>query len=170
MEADKAEDDSGDRQTTPRSSLPPPFGAKAIKRQRSRTGTGTRPSTARQGNVVRSVFQSRPGTGGSAYLSTAPVSVYRHKCAVLLTEFCRPAHQYHLRIYGADGSWMTMAFTPTTSTQEMLHTLAAKTHLTKGAMKLYVRERGQGEQINSPDIVMLTAADRSPFTLSLIHI
>lgn len=57
-----------------------------------------------------------------------------------------------------------MAFTATTSTQEMLHTLAAKTHLTKGAMKLYVRERGQGEQINSPDIVMLTAADRSPFT------
>lgn len=75
LEANKDEDDFGDRQITPRGSGPPPFGAKAIKRQRSRTGTGTRTSSARQGNVVRSVFQSRPGTGGSAYLSTAPVSV-----------------------------------------------------------------------------------------------
>jgi adenylate cyclase len=62
-----------------------------------------------------------------------------------------------------------MAFPLNTTTQEMLNALANKTHLTKGAMKLYVRERGQGGRslVFSPGI-MFGLSNSNPFADRLL--
>jgi adenylate cyclase len=144
-------EDEGDM-ITPRSSGPLPFGAKSVPRRK-----GTRPSTGGRPSTVRPATRTgRPGTAGSAHMPNAPVSLGRPiPSLTTAANYSDISMQYHIRIYGADGSWITMAFPLNTTTQEMLNALANKTHLTKGAMKLYVRERGQGGRslVFSPGIM-----------------
>jgi hypothetical protein len=50
-----------------------------------------------------------------------------------------------LRIYRADGSYTTKTWPLATTTSEIIQALSGKAVGHKTGMKLYIRERGQGE-------------------------
>lgn len=124
---------------------PPPFGynsGRKRKQQRPTTGNISIKSRPTTGGKLHP--PSRPGTSGSNHANVTVSLAMAFKITTILIILSLCSLQHFIRIYNPEGTYTTMAWPLYTTTSEILHALAAKALGSKGTMKLYIRERGQG--------------------------